>query len=117
MDLDAGTTLAARLRRARVDRGLSQTDLAAALNVNRSTVGHWEREHGFSPSIAHLQRLSEVMNISLSWLAQGRGIEARAAAGGARASLESRMIASSRNLPVSVVASVVALMESAEVHL
>lgn len=113
LDWDAGT-LAARIRSVRIDRGFSQTDLATALNVNRSTVGHWEREHGFTPSIVHLHRLSQVMNISLSWLAEGRHAGTGAGVGGARASLECRLLSSSRNLPLTVVANVVTLMESAE---
>jgi len=54
------------------------------------------------------------MNVSLTWLAEGRHAGTGAGVGGARASLECRLLSSSRNLPLTVVANVVTLMESAE---
>lgn len=110
-------TLAARIRAARTRSGLSQTELARALNVNRSTVGHWEREQGFSPTVEHINTMSEIMNVSVSWLLQGVDDTPRHDGGGARTLLESRMLSLSRHLPVSFLTSLVALMENAERYL
>lgn len=116
MDTDVGT-LSARIRSARVSSGLSQTDLAVALGINRSTVGHWEREQGFSPTVDHLQDMSRVMNVSVSWLVTGDDATTTTDGDGVRSSLEARMLALSKHLPVSFLVNVVALMESAEAYL
>ncbi|XMA03585.1 helix-turn-helix domain-containing protein [[Pseudomonas] boreopolis] len=110
-------TLSGRIRSARVSSGLSQTDLARALHVNRSTVGHWEREQGFSPTVSHLQDMSRIMGVSLSWLLTGHEISSASHDGSARSSLESRMFALSKHLPVSFLINIVALMETAESYL
>lgn len=112
-----GDTLAARIRAARIGIGLSQTELAKALHVNRSTVGHWEREEGFSPSMDHLRAMSRIMGVSLNWLVQGIDPIVEPCAGTVRASLESRLVSLSRHLPTSFLASLVALMENAERYL
>lgn len=116
MELEA-QTLAERIRMARIRSGLSQTELAQALNVNRSTVGHWEREQGFSPTVEHMTMMSDVMNVSVSWLLQGTDEAPKPDASGARALLELKMITLSRHFPVSYLTSLVALMENAERYL
>lgn len=83
-------TLAARIRSARIGSGLSQTELAKALHVNRSTVGHWEREQGFSPTLDHLHTMSRVMSVSFTWLVQGVDQAPMPETGGARAALSPR---------------------------
>lgn len=110
-------TLAERIRTARMRSGLSQTELAKALNVNRSTVGHWEREQGFSPTVEHINTMSDVMSVNVSWLLQGTDDAHRPDVGGARTLLESKMISLSKHLPVSFLTSLVALMENAERYL
>ncbi len=110
-------TLSARIRSARVSSGLSQTDLAKALSVNRATVGHWEREQGFSPSVDHLRTMARVMNVSMSWLVAGEQMTPPGDGVGARSSLEARMVALSKHLPMSFLLHVVALMESAETYI
>lgn len=96
---------------------MSQTELAQALRVNRSTIGHWEREKGFDPSIVHLQAMSRVMNVSPTWLLHGPNHASVGDTGGARASLEFKLLSLSKHLPVSFLASVVALLENAEMYL
>lgn len=110
-------TMAARIRRARVDRGLSQTELANALGVNRSTVGHWEREQGFDPSIEHVQIMSQIMNVSVDWLLSGSCALREVAPSGGRAGLETRLLELSKHLPASFLIKIVALMESAESYM
>ena len=66
-------TLAHRIRRARKLAALSQADVARALNVHRSCVGHWEGVHGAIPGHAHLAELAKLLVVSFEWLATGRG--------------------------------------------
>lgn len=115
-DVDVDT-LSTRIRAARVNGGLSQTDLAKALGVNRATVGHWEREQGFLPTVDHLQNMASVLSVSVSWLVGDQSPPPAIEGTGARSSLEARMIALSKHLPVSFLHNVVALMESAESYL
>lgn len=46
----------------------SQEDLAAQLGVDRSTLGSWEIDRR-EPDIAKLSRLSQILGVSLDWLA------------------------------------------------
>lgn len=110
-------SLSARIRAARIGSGLSQTDLAKALNVNRATVGHWERELGFVPSIDHLHALSRVTCVSVSWLISGDTIADGGKPEGMRLQIEARMLTASRNLPISLLDNIVELMRSAERHI
>ena len=96
---------------------MSQTELAQALGVNRATIGHWERERGFAPSVDHLRAMSHVMQVSSSWLLHGDDLPQPVEAGGVRAGLEMKLLSLSKHLPVSFLASVVALLENAETYL
>ncbi|MEA9586275.1 helix-turn-helix domain-containing protein [Xanthomonas sp. WHRI 10064A] len=58
-------SLATRIRAARIGAGMSQTELAQKLGVNRATVGHWERS-GFAPSLDYLYAMSGVVQGSLN---------------------------------------------------
>lgn len=116
MDTDVDT-LSSRIRSARISSGLSQTDLAKALSVNRATVGHWEREESFSPTIDHLQRMSRIMNVSVSWLVVGEQIKPAGETVGTRSSLEARLVELSKHLPMSFLLHLLALMESAETYI
>lgn len=110
-------SLSARIRVARVSSGLSQTELSKALKVNRSTVGHWERESGFVPSIEHLNELGRVTCVSVAWLISGDTVAADGRPEGTRHLLEDSMLATSRNLPISFLNNIVELMRCAERHL
>ena len=110
-----------RIRLARANLGLSQTELAKAIGVNRATVGHWERGGAFAPSREHLQALSARLQVSLDWLAYGEQSPVAAvvdAAGSpsSRARAEEVMLELSRQLPMSFVAQVVALMASMKAY-
>ena len=116
MDMEFDT-LSARIRFARISSGLSQTDLAKALSVNRATVGHWEREESFSPTIDHLQGMARIMNVSVSWLVAGEQMKRTGETVGTRSSLEARMVELSKHLPMSFLLHLLALMDSAETYI
>ena len=62
-----------RIRRARTVGDLTQAQLAMLIGVHRSAVAQWEQPKGTMPSIAHLAKVAEVLEISCEWLATGRG--------------------------------------------
>lgn len=62
-----------RIRLARRALGLSQTQLAQAVGVQRSAVSHWEAPLGKNPSVSHLREIALVTGIQFEWLATGRG--------------------------------------------
>lgn len=67
-----------RIRSARMDAGLSQTELGNRLGNGYSTICKWERGHG-SPSLASAVALSESLGVSLDWLARGLPAERKSA--------------------------------------
>lgn len=62
-----------RVRMARRLAGLSQSQLAAAVGVQRSAVSHWESPKGKSPSVSHLREVAVATGTQFEWLATGRG--------------------------------------------
>ena len=82
-------TMGERIRRRRMDLGLSQKDIAKKVNVTRQTVSAWE--HGVSQNITgtHLHHLARVLNVSAVWILTGREkqMEASATAGSETLSL------------------------------
>lgn len=66
------TGAAHRIRVARRSAGLSQTQLAAELGLQRSAVSHWEAQRG-KPSMTHLRQLALLTGVHFEWLATGRG--------------------------------------------
>ncbi len=64
---------AARIKQARKDAGLSQSDLAERLGVDRSAVAQWERNNPAGPTVGHLTRIALATGVSFEWLATGRG--------------------------------------------
>ena len=62
-----------RIRLARRATGLSQSQLAQAVGVQRSAVSHWEAPMGKNPSVSHLRQIALVTGIQFEWLATGRG--------------------------------------------
>ena len=63
-------TLGQNIYRLRTERGLSQGDLAEALDVSRQSVSKWETD-GSVPELEKLRRLSELFHISLDALVGG----------------------------------------------
>ena len=62
-----------RIRQARRKAGLSQSELAAALAVQRSAVSNWESSPGTLPSTSHLFAIALACDVSIEWLGTGRG--------------------------------------------
>ena len=58
------------IKKAREGKGLSQEQLAERLNVTRQAVSNWERRKT-QPDIEMLQRLSEVLEVSVEELIYG----------------------------------------------
>ena len=65
-------TLGQNIYRLRTERGLSQGDLAEALDVSRQSISKWETD-GSVPELEKLLRLSELFHITLDELVKGSG--------------------------------------------
>lgn len=65
--------LAQRIRQARRKAKLSQQALAEMVGVQRSAVSNWESANYTQPAIANLIAIATATNISMEWLATGRG--------------------------------------------
>lgn len=66
------TTLGSRIEQARAEQGLSSRQLATRLGVKPVTVENWERDRS-EPRSNKLLMLAGVLNVSVSWLLQGKG--------------------------------------------
>ena len=64
--------IAERLKRAREARGLTQGQVAARVELDQSTVAHWERGKS-RPSPEKLDRLAPLLGVDAEWLLFGRG--------------------------------------------
>lgn len=60
-----------RIKFARLEKKLSQSQLAQLLAVSRSAVGQWESVEGTLPNVAHLIQISKVLSVDFKWLAIG----------------------------------------------
>lgn len=56
-----------RLRKTRLDRGLSQADLAKRAGLQPAAISHFETEER-SPSFENLRRLADALEISIDYL-------------------------------------------------
>ena len=65
--------MGARIRRARRHAGMSQAQLAAAMNVRRSAVSNWESVADVHPTMVNLIGIAHACKVSLDWLGTGRG--------------------------------------------
>lgn len=66
----SASSIGARIRAARLDRGWTQDDLAAAVGVSRSAVAQWETDRA-GQIRANLTRIAEVLAISVEHLLYG----------------------------------------------
>ena len=62
-----------RIRRARQRAGLSQSALAAQIDVRRSAVSNWEAANGIQPTMQNLVAIARACGVSIEWLGTGRG--------------------------------------------
>lgn len=65
--------LSERILFARRRAGLTQAALAKALGVQRSAVSNWESASTGRPSITNLIAIAKAADVSVEWLATGRG--------------------------------------------
>ncbi len=65
--MDARTRVAWNLRRIRVERGLSQENLAVDADVDRSYISGMERQE-FNPTVDLLDRLAVALDVDVSRL-------------------------------------------------
>lgn len=63
--MSLGESVAKNLRRIRLERGLSQEELADLVGINRNYVGMIERQEN-SPTVAMLERLAKALKIKAS---------------------------------------------------
>lgn len=66
-------SLGIRIRKARLQKRMTQGELAEALKISRSAVGNWESPTGILPSSARMTAIALVLEVSYEWLATGRG--------------------------------------------
>jgi transcriptional regulator with XRE-family HTH domain len=64
-----------RIREARDQAGISQTELARLLGVTRSACSQWESSGGTAPRRDRLEQLAGLLGVSFEWLATGRGAD------------------------------------------
>lgn len=57
------STLGSNIKHYRLQKGVSQWNLARAIGVAQATVSEWEREYRF-PRVTHLTTLANVLGIS-----------------------------------------------------
>jgi transcriptional regulator with XRE-family HTH domain len=69
-------TIAARVRMAREQVGISCAELARQVGMRASAAVQWEAEHGTTPSVENLSRIATVTRTAFEWLATGRGSKA-----------------------------------------
>ena len=102
-------------------RKLTQAQLATRIGVHRSAVAQWEQLNGTTPSVIHLTKLAEALEISFEWLATGRGrlkLDAAHEPGEriplefARDEIEERILFTSRQLNAHKREAILALMEA-----
>ncbi len=65
-------TLTERIRAARVEAGLSQTDVAKALRISASAVNQWEQGFTKNIKLTHFFALAKLLGQDPRWLATGK---------------------------------------------
>jgi len=65
--------MATRVRVARQRAGMTQSQLAARIGVSRGAVANWEVSERPRPKASHLVEVAITTDVSVEWLATGRG--------------------------------------------
>jgi transcriptional regulator with XRE-family HTH domain len=60
--MSLGGIVARNIRRVRLERGLTQEELAARIRINRNYIGMIERQEN-SPTVAMLERIAKALGI------------------------------------------------------
>ncbi len=61
-----------RIKRARLERGWSQAELARRMPVTQPSVAEWESGRK-TPNMKNLVRLAKLLDVGFEWLSTGRG--------------------------------------------
>lgn len=61
------STTGKRIKNARIEKGLTQEELAKSMNVTRSAVGFWEHDKNLPPA-KYFPRLASVLGVSVAYL-------------------------------------------------
>lgn len=69
--MSLGETVARNIRRIRRERGLSQEELAARVDINRNYVGMIERQEN-SPTVAMIERIATALDVQPARLFEER---------------------------------------------
>ncbi len=56
-----------RLKELRIEKNVSQSELAKVVNMSKMAISHWESGHS-EPSIAQLKELSKFFCVSVDYL-------------------------------------------------
>ncbi|MGX5731403.1 helix-turn-helix transcriptional regulator [Pseudoxanthomonas beigongshangi] len=65
--------MATRVRVARQRAGMTQSQLAERIGVSRGAVANWEVSQRPKPSASNLVEVATTTEVSVEWLATGRG--------------------------------------------
>ena len=68
-------TLGNRIKTMRLSRGMTQVDLAGALDVSRSAVAMWEKDER-EPNLETIEAIADVFNVSMSSLVERKADDA-----------------------------------------
>jgi transcriptional regulator with XRE-family HTH domain len=60
-------TFGEKLKKARIDAGFTQSELANVLMVSRAAIAKWESDRGI-PEVSNLKQIAEVLGVSIDYL-------------------------------------------------
>ena len=60
-------TFGEKLKKARLEAGYTQEELASMLTISRAAVAKWESDRGM-PDVSNLKALAEALNVSVDFL-------------------------------------------------
>jgi transcriptional regulator with XRE-family HTH domain len=67
-------TMADRMRKARLDRGIERTEMSDLMGVTLDTLSRWENHAGANPPPhARLVQWAELCEVPITWLLTGEG--------------------------------------------
>lgn len=67
-------TFGERLKKLRIEKGLSQQELADILKINRATLGNWEIDRT-SPGYSTLCKIAKYFNVTIDYLLNGESMK------------------------------------------
>jgi transcriptional regulator with XRE-family HTH domain len=114
--------LSDRIRQARELIGMNRADLARSIGVGPSAAVQWEHPNGTYPCMQHLIAIAKITDVSVEWLATGRGpprLGSEHEAPAVRAEclahdlFEEQMLAIARNVPMNLRQSLLHYLQNA----